>query len=526
MFIKFLKKCISKNKIQKNTTSIHNRKTVSEKTVKIHKDIKANLENIKNSLNNTSDLVIRELYIGLDNPVKAFICFINGFVNEQRLSKNIKYLVSLQPQKVQDYKSSMNFDLIDLLKERILDIPSITETNNLNEIISSLLSSEAAIFIAGYETALLLDIDEYETRAIEKPDTEVSIRGSQEGFTESLDINMTLIRRRIRSPKLVFEKYTMGKDTNTRIQLAYMKGIVDKEILKYVKGKLSRLKFDAVLETGYLEQELEENKFALFATIGNTEKPDKAAAKLLEGRIAILCDGTPMVLTVPHLFIEAFQTTEDYYSRPLLPAMLRLIRYFAFFISLTMPGLYIAFTSYHQEMIPTILLVTIMASREAIPFPVFIETSIMMIIFEILRESGVRLPRKVGQAVSIVGALIIGEAAVNAGILSSPMVIIGSITGITSFMVPPLLDGLIFYRTILILLSSVLGLYGFAIGMLSMLAHLCSLKSFGANYFAPFAPTKISELKATLTRESKPSKLIKSQSLTSTIDQKRNNGGH
>lgn len=211
--------------------------------------------------------------------------------------------------------------------------------------------------------------------------------------------------------------------------------------------------------------------------------------------MAIFCNGTPFVLTAPHLFVETLQVTEDYYSRSYFSSLIRLLRHLSFFITLTTPALYVALGTFHQEMIPTVLLITAAAAREGIPFPAFVETIIMIIIFELLRESGVRLPRQVGQAVYIVGALVIGEAAVQAGIISAPMVIIGALTGITSFIIPALLESIVFFRFFLIFLSAAFGLYGIVIGLIIMLAHMCSLRSFGTPYLTPLAPTVWKELK-------------------------------
>jgi spore germination protein KA len=337
-------------------------------------------------------------------------------------------------------------------------------------------------------------------RNIDEPDTEAVVRGSREGFTETLRTNTALIRRRIKNPNLVFESFKIGKQTHTDICIAYIDDIANKKVIEEVKNRLNRIDTDCILESGYIEQFIEDNPFSPFSTIGNSERPDTVAAKLLEGRVAIFCDGTPFVLTVPYLFIETIQISEDYYSRPYLSSLMRWIRLLAFFITLTTPALYVALETFHQEMIPTVLLITAAAAREGIPFPSFIETMLIGIIFELLRESGIRMPRPIGQAVSIVGALVIGEAAVQAGIIGAPMVIIAAVTGIASFIVPAALDALVFFRLFLVLLSAAFGLYGIVVGLIIMLAHVCSLRSFGTPYLAPFAPTIWKDLKDTLIR--------------------------
>lgn len=266
-----------------------------------------------------------------------------------------------------------------------------------------------------------------------------------------------------------------------------------------LKKRLDQIDSDVILESGYIEQYISSHHpLTPFHTVGNSEKPDKVAAKILEGRIAILCNGTPFVLTIPYVFIENFQLSEDYYLKPFLGTFERIIRYTAFLITLLLPALYIALETYHQEMLPPILLITMASAREGIPFPAFTETLIMITSFEILRESGLRMPRQVGQAVSIVGALVIGESAVSAGLIGAPMVIVTALTGITSFIVPSLINSIIFFRYLLIIASGTFGLYGITIILIIMLAYMCSLDSFGTPYLSPFAPVKWKDLKDAL----------------------------
>jgi len=259
---------------------------------------------------------------------------------------------------------------------------------------------------------------------VEEPDTEAVVRGPREGFTENLKTNTALLRRKIKNPNLRFELIKLGNQTNTNVCITYIKGICNEKFVTEARKRLKHIKTDSILESGYIEAFIEDAPYSPFATVANSEKPDVTAAKILEGRLAVLVDGTPIALTVPYLFMEGFQSSEDYYSRPYYVTLVRWIRFLAFFITVYLPSLYVAATTFHQELIPTPLLVTMIAAKEGTPFPAFVEALLMGLIFEILREAGVRMPRPIGQAVSIVGALVIGEASVSAGLIGAPMVII------------------------------------------------------------------------------------------------------
>ncbi|WP_047758606.1 spore germination protein, partial [Geobacillus sp. ZGt-1] len=327
-------------------------------------------------------------------------------------------------------------------------------------------------------------------RSIEEPQTQIAVRGPREGFTESLRANTAMIRRRIKNPNLWLETMQIGTVTQTDVAIMYIKGIANDEVIEEVRARLRRIDTDSVLESGYIEQLIEDQTFTTFPTIYHTERPDVVAANLLEGRIAILIQGTPFILIVPALFIQFFQAVEDYYARFDIATALRFLRVLIFFLSLVAPSIYIAATTFHQEMIPTQLVIAIAAQREAVPFPAFVEALIMEVTFEILREAGIRLPRAVGQAVSIVGALVIGEVAINAGFVSSAMVIVVSLTAIASFATPSFAIAISarLIRFGLMFLAAMFGFYGIIMGLLVMILHLCSLRSFGMPYMSPLAP--------------------------------------
>lgn len=468
----------------------------------IYKDIQQNILNLQNMLGKSNDFIIREFTFNISgHKTKACICFVDGIGDKKFIDEYIikPLMVNIH---IISHKEKLdeNQDMLSYVKSNVLSVPEISEEKILDKVIDVVLSGNTALFIDGCDTALLISTKSWKTRTIEEPKAEVSIRGSHEGFIENIRINTSLLRKIIKNKNLVFELFSIGKQTHTDICIAYINGIADQGVVEEVKKRLNHIYIDSILESGYIEQLIEDNPFSPFATVGNSEKPDRVAAKLLEGRVAILCNGTSTVLTVPNLFIEAFQASEDYYSRPTLSTIIRMLRMCAFLITLMLPAFYVAITSFHQEMIPTILIITFASAREGVPFPVFIEMMISEIIFMLLRESGIRMPRAVGSAVSIVGTLVIGQSAVEVGIISAPMVIITALTAIASFIIPSIYDAIIIFRLLLILLSGSFGLFGIFIVTVCMLAHMCSLRSFGSPYMSPMAPENFDGLKDSIIR--------------------------
>lgn len=459
----------------------------------------SNLTAVQRILGSSIDVVIRRFRIGSTREVNAAIIFIDGLVNKSLLNENI-----LRPLMV-DWKRSDGNDAstinpIEFAQSNMITIGDIRCTNIINDVVAYALDGNAVLLIDGSTEALILGTGDWEARKVEEPETEVVVRGPREGFTETLRINIALLRRAICNPNLTFETMKLGKQTRREVCIAYLKGVTNNRLVSEIKRRLQKIDTDAILESGYIEEFIEDAPFSPFATIANTERPDRVAAKILEGRAAILVDGTPIVLTVPMLFVESFQSPEDYYSRPYYSSFVRLMRYFAFTLSVLAPAAYVALTTFHQELIPTSLLITMVAAREGKPFPAVLEAFMMGLIFEVLREAGVRLPRPVGQAVSIVGALVIGEAAVSAGLIGAPMVIVIAVTAISSFVVPAQTDSAVMLRAILTILAGVLGAFGMIIGLLGVLIHLASLRSFGAPYLSPLAPLSIGDLKDVLIR--------------------------
>lgn len=483
---------INKNKYNKNR-DIQDPQMISM-------DLKHNLNSIKKYFDNATDIVIREFELGIEQQVKAFLVMVDGLADKTAVNESLLKSLMLNARVSEPNQHIDKNNIYYFVKNCALSIASVKETNNLNDSVDCILSGEVAIFIDGSASAIIASIPGWESRGVTEPVTETVVRGPREGFTETLRVNTSLLRRKIKNHNLKFEMLVIGKQTKTNVCITYVKGIANHKIVKEVKERLKKINTDSILESGYIESFIEDAPFSVFPTIGNTEKPDIVCAKILEGRVAILVDGTPFVLTVPYLFVEGFQNSEDYYSRPYFASFIRLLRWISFFIAISTPAIYIAITTYHQELLPPALLVTIAAAEEATPFPIFIEALIMLIMFEILREAGVRLPKAVGQAVSIVGALVIGEAAVSAGLIGAPMIIVVAITAITSFVITPFSDAIAIIRIFLIILAGIAGQYGIMLGVAALLTHICSLRSFGAPYMSPIAPLKTSDMKDTFIR--------------------------
>ena len=442
------------------------------------------------------DFCLREISLGTDDEINIMIGFMEGLVNKQMVNADI-----LKPIMIESHKIDLKYNnIINLLQKELLTANQLTAVNSFTDAVVSILSGDTVIFISGYHTALKVDTKGWEGRPVEEPDTESVVRGPREGFIETLQTNLAMIRRKVKNPNLKFERMKLGAQTNTDVYVCYIKGIAHEGIVDTVRKRLEEIKIDAILESGYIEEFIEDAPFSLFPTVGSTEKPDVAAAKLLEGRVVILCDGTPFALTVPFLFIESLQASEDYYSRFYFASLVRIIRTVALVITTTLPAAYVALISFHQDVIPFKLLLNIAASREGIPFSAFTEALFMGITFEFLREAGVRMPRPIGQAVSIVGALVLGESAVSAGLVSNIMVIVTALTAICSFMSPSLGVTTVFLRLINLAASNIMGFLGLTLSLTAFLIHLCSLRSFGVPYTAPFTPLAGADLKDTIIR--------------------------
>ncbi|MCM8900736.1 spore germination protein [Caldicoprobacter algeriensis] len=466
----------------------------------IDEPLPKNIEKVKKRLDEIfsgcDDFIQRQMVCGEDECIRILVSYIDGLVDKNILNRDI-----IRP--VIDYLSSKQAHdepklVYQRIKECVVSSSDFEEIQSMQQAVYKIVSGDAVLFVDGVKDALAVNVKTMQGRQIDEPDTEISIRGPREGFVENLATNMMLIRKRIKSPNLKFEIIQLGVQTKTDVCICYIKGIANEEIVKEVRKRLKKIKTDAILDTGYIEQYITDNRLTLFPIVGNTEKCDKLVAKLLEGRVAILCDGTPYIITVPYIFIESIQTSDDYYDHAFFASFMRLLRSFALIISNLLPAMYVALVSFHHTVIPIKLMITLAASRQGIPFSPFVEAVLMITAFELLREAGVRMPRTIGQALSIVGAIVLGEASVAAGIASNLMVIVVAITAICSFVVPPLIRATMLLRFAFLVAANFLGFLGISFVAVAVFIHLCRLRSFGIPYMAPFSPLTASDIKDSL----------------------------
>lgn len=334
-------------------------------------------------------------------------------------------------------------------------------------------------------------------RSIEQPKNEKTIRGTKESFTEDIGTNIFMIRHRLPSPNLFMEEFTVGARTKTKVAVLYVNDIANKNIVEELRNRLGNINIDGINDSGMLKQYIEDNPKSVFPQINNTERPDKAVAALLEGKICIICDTAPNILILPAVFSNFFTSPDDYYERTFVGNFNRIISYVAVIITIILPSLYISLTSYHPELIPFNLLMPLAQARKELPFPPFIEALLLEIGVEFLREMGLRMPEAVGKSLGVVGGIVLGDAAIRAKLVSPGMVIIVGVTAILSFTIAnySMVLSLRLVRFFIIILSAMFGAFGVTIGLLFILGHLIRLKSFGVPYLSPFAPVRASDLK-------------------------------
>lgn len=466
--------------------------------VAIPSSLGASVSILKELFQNCEDMIFRGVLIG--GRRSALLLFIDGLVKDDRVEQAI--LEPLIRWGTPEEVPSPYPDLPTWLEAAAITITQAEPVRTVGEVVDTVLGGDSILLVDGVDHGVKLSTRGWAQRSIEEPASESTIRGPREGFVETLRTNTALLRRKLRSPHLKIERMSIGRRTRTLVDVIYLKDVTSPALVAEMKRRLQRIDVDGVLDTGMLEEFIEDQPTSPFPQLINTERPDRVAAGLLEGKVAVMCDGSPFAIMAPSTFWTFLHAGEDYYERFWISSFLLWIRYLFVLLALVGPSLYIAITTYHQEMLPTTLLLTVAAAREGIPFPALVEVFLMEVFFEALREAGVRLPRQVGQAVSIVGALVIGEAAVRAGIASAPVVIIVASTGIASFIFPRFNLGIAIrmLRFPIMVMAGTLGLFGIMIALIAILIHLCALRSFGTPYLEPVAPLSWSGLKDVLVR--------------------------
>ncbi|OAS13461.1 spore germination protein [Paenibacillus oryzisoli] len=445
---------------------------------------------LNQTFSNCSDLVVRKVH--LFNSIPCMVVFFRELVNTQQLDDELfKPLLNHQT-----IVSDTFTDLIEQMKSELLPIAQTVIVSNKTDTIKQITKGQVVLFVESSSQVLSISMKGKLHRDLQEPDMEAVIRGPKVGFIENLGINMGLIRQQIRTPQLKMEQKLVGAISQTEVVVAYIENVASPTVIDEVRNRISQLDMDSMLESGYMEEMIRDAPYSPFPVLQMTERPDVVSASLLEGKVAILVDGTPMVLIAPITFWHAFQTAEDYYTNFIIATFLRWLRFLFTFIALTLPSLFIAVDTFHPEMIPTSLILSLASAREPVPFPTLVEIMMMEIAFEAIREAGIRLPKQVGQTISIVGVLVIGQAAVQAGIVSAPIVIVVSLTGIASFLIPSnnMSQAIRILRFPLMISAGIFGLYGFSFVMIALLIHLVNLRSFGVYYMSPLAPFQLSGL--------------------------------
>lgn len=451
----------------------------------ISSSIEANEAYLREQFMDCSDVVIRSFK--LKDETKLILVHIDGMTRLDSVEEKFlePLIFSGLPQGLDRIQT-----LAEMLRREWIPLTDVNTDKSMDDLVHHILQGNLGILLDGEVSALIAQVQGYETRGIQEPHKEATLRGSKEGFVENIRVNTTLIRRRIIHPLLKMEPYTIGKYTKTEVILTYMKGIADESVLSEVREKLGKIELDGIIDSAYIEEWLENSPFSIFSQIQNTERPDITAASLLEGKIALITNGTPFVLILPMTLWSGLQSADDYFERFIFVILTRMIRYIMTFISFALPAIYVALSTFHPEMVPSNLMIGIATARESSPFPTVIEVCIMMVIFDGLQEAGVHLPNQLGPVVSIIGALVIGQAAVEAGIISTPIIIVISLTGVAAYTIPRYSTTLPFriIRYLFLFVSGLLGFVGFAFGIIFLLIHLVSLESFGTPYMSPVAP--------------------------------------
>lgn len=429
--------------------------------------------------------------------VRCAILFLDGMADARTINENIVEPIT-----------SAALAGAPVSAQAILDTVvagnSASKASDIQELAEGILSGDTVVLVHGEAAAIRVSTKGFTVRAISEPDDEKSIRGPREGFTESLMVNASLLRRKLQTSDLKFKSKSFGTRSNTKAFLCYLDSLADKKILEDFERRLDAVTVDGVLDINYLQEYVKDSRRSVFKTCGSSEKPDVVAAKLLEGRIALILDGTPIVMTVPYLFIENLQVADDYYTNFYFGTIGRLIRMLGFGITISAPAVYVALIAFHPEMIPTSLMLSIAAAISKVPFPTVVECAGMLIIFEVLRETGIRTPNKIGQALSILGALIVGQAAVESRIVSAPVVIVVALTGITGLMVPRLSGAVIAIRFLLLTAAACLGFYGYFLTLLALFFYLTNMKSFGVDYTSQMFTYNAEHLKDIYARPAMP----------------------
>ena len=453
-------------------------------------DFDANVALLKEIFRCDATFRVRQFRMGAGNRCALF--YLDGMVNTQMMNLSVVRPLML----AETVKGDPTLSVL----ERVLFSNEVSDTPNLQDVLRGILYGDSALLIEGSALALVINTKGWRTRGVSEPKNETVLQGPREGFDEAAMLNLALLRRKLLTPDLCIEMQRIGRRTDTFVFICYLGALADPELVRRVKKRLSQIDIDGILDSNYINELIRDHRFSLFKTCGSTERPDVVASKLLEGRVAIMVDGSPVVITVPYLFSESFQSDEDYYLNFWIASVGRFLRYVCFFLTVSVPAFYLAFLLYHQRLLPTFFLLSAAQARSGVPFSSFVECLSLVLILEILKETGARMPQNLGHTLSIVGGLVVGQAAVEARLVSAPMLIAVAVSGIAGLMIPRLRAVIFYLRLLLILLASALGLPGCLIGLTLIVVRILSISSFGTPYVYSLETPTVQGLKDTAVR--------------------------
>lgn len=440
-------------------------------------------------------IVKRNLTLGKDD-IPVLIVYMDGMINKLLVSESVLNPI-INSKKTSIKKNEINTNLI---REKLISPMDVKEASTFDAVVYEMYNGNTIMFIENCKSSFVIDSSEINGRNVDKPDTEQTIRGSKQSFVEDLNVNIVLLRKTIKTPELKVELLNVGKLTKTSLAIVYLKNVINKDFPQQIKNRINSIDIDGIFDSNQIQAIIQEHKWTVFPQMLATERVDRITSCILEGRAAIIVNGSPFALVVPTTFNLFLSTPDDYYGRSLISSLLRMIRYIGLVGACSVSPLYIALTTYHPGLLPTALTLSITGTRLGLPFPIIVEILIMEIALYLVQEAAIRLPKVVGSTVGIVGALVIGQSVVQAGLVSPIIVVIVSLSAISSFTLPNYTIALstIGIRLFLIACSSLLGLFGFVLGALGILVHVSSLESFGVKYLSDFSPYSIDNIKDTL----------------------------
>ncbi len=440
------------------------------------------------------DDILRERCIKTGKGVNVALFYMDGMVNSEILNDSI-----VRPIVLSKISGKENFNA-EYISSNVLFSNDVGISDTLADMIRAVLYGDTVVIIEGCTSALTVNTKGFRSRGISEPADERVLQGPREGFDEVAMLNIAMIRRKLLTPDLCVEMMRVGRRTETIVFVCYLGSLADESTVDELKKRINRIDIDGILDSNYIAEHIRDHKSSLFKTTGSTERPDIVAARLLEGRIAVVVDGTPVVLTLPYLFSENFQSDEDYYLNYMVSSVGRVLRYLCFFIAVSVPAVFVALTTFHMQLLPTNFALSVIKLRGGVPMPSVVECIILILVFEILKETGVRMPQSLGHALSIVGGLVVGQAAVEAGIISASMLIAVALSGIAGLMIPRL-KGVVFYlRLVLVIVSSVFGLFGYIAVSAVFVIRIFSITSFGVDYTVSLKNPDMQHLKDTVWR--------------------------